>query len=102
MEKRRLGRTSLNVSRAVLGTMTFGGQTDPAAAADMVDLCEERGINFLDTANVYNQGRVEEVDASTSSTRPTSITRAVPRRSLARCCAAGASVSSWRPKPASG
>jgi aryl-alcohol dehydrogenase-like predicted oxidoreductase len=41
--------------------MTFGGQTNAAAAADMVNLCEERGINFLDTANVYNQGRAEEI-----------------------------------------
>src|SRR5580765_8881416 len=56
-----LSGTSLTVSRAVLGTMTFGGQTDAAAAAAMVNLCEERGINFLDTANVYNQGRAEEI-----------------------------------------
>jgi aryl-alcohol dehydrogenase-like predicted oxidoreductase len=61
MSRRCLGDTSLTVSRAVLGTMTFGGQTDAAAAAAMVNLCEERGINFLDTANVYNQGRAEEI-----------------------------------------
>jgi aryl-alcohol dehydrogenase-like predicted oxidoreductase len=45
----------------VLGTMTFGGQTDVAAAETMLNLCEEHGINFLDTANVYNQGRAEEI-----------------------------------------
>jgi len=33
--------------------MTFGSQTDDAAAARMVDLCLDRGVNFFDTANVY-------------------------------------------------
>lgn len=61
MEKRSLGRTSLGVSRIALGTMTFGAQTDEAAAASMVDLCLERGINFLDTANVYNGGEAETI-----------------------------------------
>jgi aryl-alcohol dehydrogenase-like predicted oxidoreductase len=41
--------------------MTFGSQTDEAAAARMIDLCLESGINFLDTANVYNKGASEEM-----------------------------------------
>ena len=41
--------------------MTFGGQTDEAAARRMIDLCHESGINFLDTANVYNKGAAEEM-----------------------------------------
>jgi aryl-alcohol dehydrogenase-like predicted oxidoreductase len=41
--------------------MTFGGQTDAAAATRMIDLCVETGINFLDTANVYNKGAAEEM-----------------------------------------
>jgi 1-deoxyxylulose-5-phosphate synthase len=61
MENRPLGRSSLTVSRAVLGTMTFGAQTDAAVATAMVDLCQERGVNFIDTANVYNSGRAEEI-----------------------------------------
>ena len=44
-----------------MGTMTFGSQTDTDAAAAMVDLCFERGVDFFDTANVYNQGRSEEI-----------------------------------------
>ena len=61
MEYRRLGHTDLTVSRACLGAMTFGSQTGEADAARMVDLAVERGVNFFDTANVYNCGRSEEM-----------------------------------------
>src|ERR1700687_265508 len=61
METRTLPHTALTVSRACLGTMTFGSQTDPAAAARMIDLCLDRGVNFLDTANVYNHGLSETI-----------------------------------------
>jgi aryl-alcohol dehydrogenase-like predicted oxidoreductase len=61
MEKRILSRTGLSVSRACLGTMTFGAQTDEAAAVGMVDYCLNQGINFFDTANVYNQGASETI-----------------------------------------
>jgi aryl-alcohol dehydrogenase-like predicted oxidoreductase len=61
METRTLGKTNLLVSRVCLGTMTFGAQTDEATAVQMVDLCLERGINFLDTANVYNGGVSESI-----------------------------------------
>ena len=44
-----------------MGTMTFGSQTGVDAAAAMVEMCLERGIDFFDTANVYNQGRSEEI-----------------------------------------
>lgn len=61
MEYRRLPHTDLTVSRACFGVMTFGSQTDAAAGARMVDLAIERGVNFFDTANVYNAGRSEEI-----------------------------------------
>lgn len=61
MDNVTLKHTNLNVSRICFGTMTFGGQTDQAAAARMLDLCADAGINFLDTANVYNNGASEEV-----------------------------------------
>src|SRR5579871_5460808 len=61
MDRILLNHTDLNVSRICLGTMTFGGQTDEAAARRMIDLCTETGINFLDTANIYNQGASEEM-----------------------------------------
>jgi aryl-alcohol dehydrogenase-like predicted oxidoreductase len=61
MDKITLKHTDLNVSRICLGAMTFGGQTDEASATRMIDLCKEAGINFLDTANVYNKGASEEM-----------------------------------------
>src|SRR5207245_4049358 len=61
METRKLRQTDLQVSRACFGTMTFGGQTDEDAAARMVDLCFDRGVNFFDTANQYTDGRSETI-----------------------------------------
>lgn len=61
MQTIQLKGTDLTVSRACLGTMTFGGQTDRAAAARMVDLSLDRGVNFFDTANVYNGGESERI-----------------------------------------
>ncbi|MGD0298134.1 MAG: aldo/keto reductase [Bryobacteraceae bacterium] len=61
METVTLKQTSLDVSRICFGTMTFGGQTDFESARRMIDLCVDSGINFLDTANVYNTGASEEM-----------------------------------------
>ena len=61
MQHRKLGQTALNVSPLTLGTMTFGAQTDEATARSMIDLALERGVTFIDTANVYNDGRTEEI-----------------------------------------
>jgi aryl-alcohol dehydrogenase-like predicted oxidoreductase len=61
MEKRTLPHTELTVSRVCFGTMTFGAQTDEAAAARMTDLLIDRGVNFFDTANVYNKGVSETI-----------------------------------------
>lgn len=61
METRTLGRTDLVVSRACFGTMTFGSQVDEPGALRMVDACLDRGVNFFDTANVYNRGASETI-----------------------------------------
>jgi len=61
MDNVDLKHTGLNVSRICFGTMTFGGQTDFDGARRMIDLCAASGINFLDTANVYNLGASEEI-----------------------------------------
>lgn len=61
MDRRNLGRTGLNVTRACFGTMTFGGQADEAASFALVNRCFDAGINFFDTANVYTKGRSEEI-----------------------------------------
>lgn len=61
MELRRLGTSEILVPPVSLGTMTFGAQADEAASRSMLDLCLERGINFIDTANAYNAGKTEEI-----------------------------------------
>jgi aryl-alcohol dehydrogenase-like predicted oxidoreductase len=60
MEIIRLPRTELAVSRLCFGNMTFGNQTDEATGGRIIDYCLDQGINFLDTANVYNKGVSEE------------------------------------------
>ncbi|MBK6662110.1 MAG: aldo/keto reductase [Thermoflexaceae bacterium] len=60
MELRSLGRTGIKVSNLCLGCMMFGGKTTPADSARIIDRALDGGINFLDTANVYNAGRSEE------------------------------------------
>ena len=61
MEYRTLSGTDLKVSRASFGTMPFGSQADQATSARMVDQCIDAGIDFFDTANMYNSGRAESV-----------------------------------------
>lgn len=61
MEYRTLPQTDLRVSRASFGTMPFGSQADQATSTRMVDQCLDAGINFFDTANMYNLGRAETV-----------------------------------------
>ncbi len=50
----RLGRSDLHVTPICLGTMTFGEQVPEPLAHDILDRSLERGINFLDTAEMYS------------------------------------------------
>ncbi|RAP65107.1 NADP-dependent oxidoreductase [Achromobacter sp. HZ01] len=61
MNYRRLGSSNLRVSPLCLGTMMFGEQTPDEEAARIVASARDRGLNFIDTADVYNGGRSEEV-----------------------------------------
>jgi aryl-alcohol dehydrogenase (NADP+) len=61
MQYRQLGRSGIQVSPLCLGTMMFGGQTDERSAQAIADRALEQGVNFIDTANVYNAGKSEEV-----------------------------------------
>ena len=61
MKKTKLGTLGCEVSTVCLGTMTFGSQVDESEAACMVDYALDQGVNFLDTANVYNNGLSEEI-----------------------------------------
>ena len=53
MDYVHLGRTGLKVSRLCLGTMNFGPQTTEPASFEIMDRALAAGINFFDTANVY-------------------------------------------------
>lgn len=48
-----LGRTGLQVSRLGLGTVNFGGRVEEPEAHQLIDAAVARGINFVDTANIY-------------------------------------------------
>ncbi|MFB7306686.1 aldo/keto reductase [Streptomyces sp. NPDC056192] len=65
MKYTQLGRTGLEVSRLVLGTMNFGPQTNEADSHAIMDAALDAGVNFFDTANIYgwgeNKGRTEEI-----------------------------------------
>jgi aryl-alcohol dehydrogenase-like predicted oxidoreductase len=64
MKYRRLGNTGLIVSEVALGTMQFGGRMNMGNLGQddttkMVKLALDRGINFIDTADVYSLGESE-------------------------------------------
>jgi aryl-alcohol dehydrogenase (NADP+) len=61
MEYRKLGRSGLKVSPLCLGAMMFGGPADEAQSQRMIAAARDAGINFIDTADVYNGGKSEEV-----------------------------------------
>jgi aryl-alcohol dehydrogenase-like predicted oxidoreductase len=56
-----LGRTGVKVSCLSLGTMSFGGDADEATAGALFARAREAGVDFIDTADVYNGGRSEEI-----------------------------------------
>lgn len=66
MKRRTLPDTTLEVSEVCLGTMTWGDQNSEAEAHEQLDLAVARGVNFIDTAEMYpvpaqaaTQGRTE-------------------------------------------
>jgi aryl-alcohol dehydrogenase-like predicted oxidoreductase len=58
---RMLGNTGVKVSRVALGTMAFGGDADDATAAAIWRAARDAGVNLFDTADVYNEGRSEQM-----------------------------------------
>jgi aryl-alcohol dehydrogenase-like predicted oxidoreductase len=65
MKYTTLPHTNLKVSKACLGTMTFGNQNTEAEAHFQLDYAFERGINFIDTAEMYPIGGNEHIFGST-------------------------------------
>ena len=56
MQFTKFGQTGLTVSRLILGTGTFGKQTDEAEAHRMLDKVAEAGVNFINTGDIYPPG----------------------------------------------
>ena len=61
MEYKTLGRAGVKVSPLCLGTMMFGGPTNEKDSIRIIHRALDAGINFMDTANVYNDGESERV-----------------------------------------
>jgi aryl-alcohol dehydrogenase-like predicted oxidoreductase len=53
MEYRQLGHSDIKVSVICLGTMTWGEQNTESEAHQQLDYAIERGVNFIDTAELY-------------------------------------------------
>jgi aryl-alcohol dehydrogenase-like predicted oxidoreductase len=60
VEYRQLGSAGVRVSAIGLGTNRFGIRVDQPGVNGIVDAALARGINFFDTADVYQEGRSEE------------------------------------------
>jgi aryl-alcohol dehydrogenase-like predicted oxidoreductase len=74
MDYRMLGDSGCAVSSLCLGTMTFGVETDESAAHQQLDLFTEAGGTMVDTADVYGDGRSEEIIGHWLSSRPPDVT----------------------------
>lgn len=62
MKYRRLGGTGLKVSEISLGSwLTYGGYVERENAVNSIKTAYDLGINFFDTANVYERGAAEEL-----------------------------------------
>jgi aryl-alcohol dehydrogenase-like predicted oxidoreductase len=59
MKRNRLGTSELMVGEVGLGCMSLG--TDHQHAISMIHAALERGVNFLDTADLYDEGLNEEI-----------------------------------------
>ena len=68
MKYKKLGNSDIKVSKLCLGTMTFGEQNSIKQSFDLMDYAFEKGINFIDTAEIYpiypkkeTSGKSEEI-----------------------------------------
>lgn len=59
MQYRHLGKSGLFVSAIGLGTNQFGGKVDAKQTAEIIHAAVDLGVNFIDTADIYREGRSE-------------------------------------------
>lgn len=77
MDYRTLGNSGCAVSSLGLGTMTFGVETDEAVAHQQLDRFVETGGTLVDTADVYRDGRSEQIIGRWFARRPAEVTEPV-------------------------
>ena len=77
MQYRKLGHTDIDVSVICLGSMTWGEQNTLAEAHQQLDFAVQKGVNFIDTAELYpspiraeTQGKTEDYLGSWLNQRP--------------------------------
>lgn len=71
MKYRNLGRTGLKVSEVSLGSwLTYGGYVQKERAVQSIRSAYDQGVNFFDTANVYERGEAEKVVGETLRSYP--------------------------------
>ncbi|OQP87558.1 NADP-dependent oxidoreductase [Rhizobium rhizosphaerae] len=61
MKYNYLGKSGVKVSELCLGGMMFGGATDEATSRRIIESARDAGVNFIDTADMYNGGESERV-----------------------------------------
>ena len=77
MDYRTLGHSGCAVSSLCLGTMTFGVEADETVAHQQLDRFLEAGGTLVDTADVYGEGRSEEIIGRWFARRPADLTEPV-------------------------
>lgn len=71
MKYRRLGGSGLKVSEISLGSwLTYGGYVERDNAVKAIETAYDLGVNFFDTANVYEKGAAEKVLGETLRNYP--------------------------------
>jgi aryl-alcohol dehydrogenase-like predicted oxidoreductase len=60
MQYRNLGKSGLKVSAIGLGTNQFGGKVNLESTKNILAAALDLGVNFIDTADVYQSGRSEK------------------------------------------
>lgn len=62
MRYRKIGKWGIKVSEVSIGSwLTYGGHVDEQNSVEQIHFAVDKGINFIDTANVYAMGRSEEI-----------------------------------------
>ena len=86
MKYRFLGNTGIQVSEISLGSwLTYGNVIDNKTAEDCFKEAIENGINFFDTADVYNNGGAAGPRQSVPTTPSPERCRCLPRSRRANC-----------------